>query len=289
MRPTAKRESAARNLTCASSSADPRAHPQSSLYLTRGLFGRVREALYHGQVSLPRVALSDVRKAFGSTAALAGVSLEAAPGEMHAVLGENGAGKSTLLKVLAGVLLPDAGTMSVDGAPWRPRGPADARARGFAMVASGSSPCALTSTWRPTWSSASSPRASGCSTRAARRAWSARPSSARSEGTGPCRRGRASPSSRWPTASSSRLPALSRRRARRAGPCACWCSTSRRAASGQRTSTASSGSSATSRRAGPPCSTSPTSSRRSRASRRASPSCATARRCSPAETWPRPR
>ena len=53
---------------------------------------------------------------------------------MHAVLGENGAGKSTLMNVLAGVVAPDDGAVLLDGAPWKPRGPADARTRGFAMV-----------------------------------------------------------------------------------------------------------------------------------------------------------
>lgn len=89
---------------------------------------------YHGSVSLPRVALRDLRKSFGPTVALGGVELEAGRGEIHAVLGENGAGKSTLMKVLAGVVAPDSGTVSIDGAPWHPRGPADARALGLAMV-----------------------------------------------------------------------------------------------------------------------------------------------------------
>jgi ribose transport system ATP-binding protein len=80
------------------------------------------------------VSLRGLRRAFGSTVALAGVDLEAGPGEVHAVLGENGAGKSTLMKILAGVLPPDAGTVLVDDQPWAPRGPADARARGLAMV-----------------------------------------------------------------------------------------------------------------------------------------------------------
>ena len=82
----------------------------------------------------PRVVLRDLRKSFGSTPALDGVALEAAAGEVHAVLGENGAGKSTLMKILAGVEAPDAGTVTLDGAPWTPRGSADARARGLAMV-----------------------------------------------------------------------------------------------------------------------------------------------------------
>jgi ribose transport system ATP-binding protein len=85
-------------------------------------------------VGRPRASLRGLRKAFGSTAALDGVDLEAAPGEVHAILGENGAGKSTLLKVLAGLVAADAGDVELDGEPWRPRHPADARARGLAMV-----------------------------------------------------------------------------------------------------------------------------------------------------------
>src|SRR5262249_14844505 len=49
-------------------------------------------------------------------------------------LGENGAGKSTLMNVLAGVVAPDAGTIELAGAPFAPKGPLDARARGVAMI-----------------------------------------------------------------------------------------------------------------------------------------------------------
>jgi ribose transport system ATP-binding protein len=82
----------------------------------------------------PRVAIRQLRKSFGSTLALARVELAADGGEVHAVLGENGAGKSTLLKILAGIVEPDGGSIALDGKPWTPRGPADARARGLAMV-----------------------------------------------------------------------------------------------------------------------------------------------------------
>ena len=46
------------------------------------------------------------------------VDLRVADGEVLAVLGPNGAGKSTLLRVLAGLLLPDGGTVVVDGTTW---------------------------------------------------------------------------------------------------------------------------------------------------------------------------
>jgi ribose transport system ATP-binding protein len=81
-----------------------------------------------------RLALSGVRKSFGATQALKSVSLEIAPGEVHALIGENGAGKSTLLKILSGAHPADEGQMTLDGAPYQPAGPADARARGVAMI-----------------------------------------------------------------------------------------------------------------------------------------------------------
>lgn len=82
----------------------------------------------------PRLRLDGVTKAFGATQALRGVSLEVAPGEVHALIGENGAGKSTLLKILSGAHEADAGTMELDGAPYRPDGPLDARRHGVAMI-----------------------------------------------------------------------------------------------------------------------------------------------------------
>jgi len=81
-----------------------------------------------------RLAARGVAKRFGATVALDGVDLALAGGEVHALLGENGAGKSTLMRVLSGALAPDAGTLALDGAPFRPRSPADARDAGVAMV-----------------------------------------------------------------------------------------------------------------------------------------------------------
>jgi ribose transport system ATP-binding protein len=78
--------------------------------------------------------MTGIAKRFGSTQALRGVDLELRPGEIHALVGENGAGKSTLVKVLSGALAPDAGHMEVDGNPYRPSGPQEARRRGVAMI-----------------------------------------------------------------------------------------------------------------------------------------------------------
>jgi ribose transport system ATP-binding protein len=75
-----------------------------------------------------------IRKSFGLTEALRGVELDLRPGEVHALVGENGAGKSTLMKVLAGAERPDGGTMTLNGLPYAPAGPLEARQRGVAMI-----------------------------------------------------------------------------------------------------------------------------------------------------------
>ncbi|HXH92073.1 MAG TPA: sugar ABC transporter ATP-binding protein [Thermoanaerobaculia bacterium] len=86
------------------------------------------------RASSPALRLHAITKHFGATIALDGVDLEVAPGEVHALIGENGAGKSTLMNVLSGAVAPDGGSMIVDGMPYAPRGPADARGRGVAHI-----------------------------------------------------------------------------------------------------------------------------------------------------------
>ena len=81
-----------------------------------------------------RLRLDGISKSFGATRALRSVSLEAAAGEVHALIGENGAGKSTLLKILSGAHGSDAGSMELEGRPYSPAGPADARRHGVAMI-----------------------------------------------------------------------------------------------------------------------------------------------------------
>lgn len=80
------------------------------------------------------LSVRGVEKSFGPTKALRGVDLDASVGEVVAVLGENGAGKSTLMKVLSGAHVPDAGTMTLDGAPFAPQTPLEASEAGVAMV-----------------------------------------------------------------------------------------------------------------------------------------------------------
>ena len=82
----------------------------------------------------PRLRMYDVRKSFGATHALKGVSFTVMPGEVHALIGENGAGKSTLMKVLSGAHSPNAGRIELEGLPFAPSGPLAARRSGIAMI-----------------------------------------------------------------------------------------------------------------------------------------------------------
>ncbi len=87
-----------------------------------------------GEAPPVRLAMQGVRKRFGATHALRGVSFQVGPGEVHTLIGENGAGKSTLMKILSGVHAPDAGNILLEGAPFHPENPHHARMAGIAMI-----------------------------------------------------------------------------------------------------------------------------------------------------------
>jgi len=67
----------------------------------------------------PSVRLEGVTAGYGTRVALSNINLEFRPGSLVAVIGPNGAGKSTLLKVIAGLLEPFRGTVTVLGGPPR--------------------------------------------------------------------------------------------------------------------------------------------------------------------------
>ena len=56
----------------------------------------------------------DITKRFGGLTALAKVSLELKPGEVHGLIGPNGSGKTTLLNLLSGYYRPDGGIIAID-------------------------------------------------------------------------------------------------------------------------------------------------------------------------------
>ena len=61
------------------------------------------------------IKLVDIYKSFGDKKVLQGFSLDVAEGETMVVIGYSGTGKSVAIKHIVGLLLPDAGTVFVDG------------------------------------------------------------------------------------------------------------------------------------------------------------------------------
>ena len=85
-------------------------------------------------MSVPAVELRNVTKCFAKVVANKDVSLTVNDGEVLALLGENGAGKSTIMKILYGLYGLDEGKILIHGEEVQIKSPADAMARGIAMI-----------------------------------------------------------------------------------------------------------------------------------------------------------
>jgi fructose transport system ATP-binding protein len=73
-------------------------------------------------------------KRYGRVTAIDDADFDLLPGEVLAVVGDNGAGKSSLIKALTGALVPDAGTVLLDGEQIHFRSPLEARRAGIETV-----------------------------------------------------------------------------------------------------------------------------------------------------------
>ena len=61
------------------------------------------------------ISLDGLTKHYGNFTAVGGIDLEVPPGVIFGLLGPNGAGKTTTLRMIAGILEPDGGTVSIGG------------------------------------------------------------------------------------------------------------------------------------------------------------------------------
>ncbi|MCB8878180.1 sugar ABC transporter ATP-binding protein [Acidisoma silvae] len=73
-------------------------------------------------------------KRYGNATVLHGVTVTFRAGEVHGLIGHNGAGKSTLLKIIAGAVVPDGGTVRLEGQPVSFSSPSAAASAGVASV-----------------------------------------------------------------------------------------------------------------------------------------------------------
>jgi ribose transport system ATP-binding protein len=85
-------------------------------------------------ISHPFLRLEGVTKRYGGVTALANVDFACSLGTIHAVVGENGAGKSSLMKIIAGVIRPDEGRISLDGTLVHFTSPAEAARHGIGCI-----------------------------------------------------------------------------------------------------------------------------------------------------------
>ena len=66
------------------------------------------------------ISVQDFVMRFGDRNVVDGLSFDISPGETFGLLGSNGSGKTTTIRALLGITTPTAGTLNIDGAPYRP-------------------------------------------------------------------------------------------------------------------------------------------------------------------------
>ena len=86
------------------------------------------------------IVVRALARRYGATEALAGIGFEVAAGEILGLLGPNGAGKTTTIEAIAGLVVPDAGDISVDGIDALADGRAARRRLGVVLQDSGLPP-----------------------------------------------------------------------------------------------------------------------------------------------------
>jgi fructose transport system ATP-binding protein len=82
----------------------------------------------------PILRARSLTKRYGKVVALDNADFDLMPGEILAVIGDNGAGKSTLIKALCGAVIPDHGTVELNGQPVHFKSPIEARLAGIETV-----------------------------------------------------------------------------------------------------------------------------------------------------------
>lgn len=80
------------------------------------------------------LSLKGITKYYPGVIALNNFSIDFAPGEVHALLGENGAGKSTLIKVISGAIEPDSGEINLEGKAYSKMSPSISRGNGIEVI-----------------------------------------------------------------------------------------------------------------------------------------------------------
>ena len=82
----------------------------------------------------PLLEAHGLSKAYGQVQAASEIDFTLLPHEVVGIVGDNGAGKSTFIKMLSGAVVPDTGTITIEGQSCRFRNPTDARRAGIETV-----------------------------------------------------------------------------------------------------------------------------------------------------------